>query len=130
MQLRHTLLIRTDLGMPQGLFSAQLAHIAQEVFRQHHLNKSKRGNLDVKAIEWINDPYMFVHGVPNHEALIYFIDQADKQGVVCHTWEDTIFLEIADGQTITLPNVLVGCSFGPDDADRIRLVIGKLPLLK
>lgn len=130
MQLRHTLLIRTDLGMPQGLFSAQLAHIAQEVFRQHHLNKSNRANLDAKAIEWIKDPYLFVHGVPNREALFYFMEQANKQGVACYIWEDTIFLEIADGQTITLPKVLVGCSLGPDDADKIRLVIGKLPLLK
>ena len=39
-------------------------------------------------------------------------------------------LEIAEGQTITLPKVLVGCSLGPDDADKVRLVIGKLPLLR
>lgn len=132
MQLRHTLLVRTDLGMNMGLMGAQIAHIGQEVFRNHHLDVGGTQTYEMakKVLEWVKDPYLFLHGVPNREALDYFIELSRKQDVVCHEWRDTIFLEIAEGQTITLPNVLVGCSLGPDDADKIRLVVGKLPLLK
>jgi len=121
MNLRHTILVRTDLNMPLGLLAAQVAHIHSLPFTQCVD--------DEKFKEWVKDPYLSIHGIAFIEALEYFIEQAKRREVRVIPWRDTIYTSLAPNMRVALPDVLVGVSLGPDDSDVIKSVIGDLPLL-
>ena len=124
--LRQTILVRTDLGLPEGLLTAQVAHIHMESFR-YKMSEGKN-NLTGDELEWLKDPYIFVHGVPNKEYLDFFMGQAKQYNVPRTEWRDTIYLNCGS-DTVPFADVVVGCALGPCDSDRIKLVIGELPLL-
>lgn len=126
--LRQTILIRTDLTFPVGLIAAQVAHIHMERFRQAILQEDIK-RLGDNALEWLNSPYIFVHGVHNPEALNHFRKLAGEASICVTDWTDTVFMQLAPDIKIAPSNVLVGCSLGPDDSDKIKSVIGSLPLL-
>jgi len=121
MNLRHTVLVRTDLGMPAGLLCAQVAHI--------HALPFIHWPEDELLGEWEQDPYLFIHGVPNLETLNYFIVQAESRKVGVLKWTDTIYMNLTPNMRVALPDILVGVSLGPDESDKIKSVIGDLPLL-
>ena len=130
--IRQSILIRTDLNLPSGLMAAQIAHIHMQFIRMncnagltlkfaHTLNAD-----DVYA--WMKSPYLFVHKVPHLEALDYFEKKALESGVYVATWEDTIYQELAEDCKVAF-EMKVGISLGPTDSDKIKLVLGTLPLL-
>jgi hypothetical protein len=84
-------------------------------------------SFDIK--EWLISPYIFVHGVPNSEVLSYYLDIAFRVGVDVTKWKDTVYLNPSETQRIVIPDVLIGATLGPCDSDKIREVIGDLPLL-
>ena len=141
--INQTIIIRTDLFGPEdiGLLSAQVGHIHFEIMRQFFRNNliddedvinSKLSNSfsNVKLFkEWMEDPYLLIKQVPNKEALIYFIEEATIAGIEVNKWYDTVYVRLSKTQQKAFPNVLVGASFGPDDADKIRTILGDLPLL-
>ena len=125
--LRQSILIRTDLNLPLGLMTAQVAHIhALPLIAS--LNSSDN-NIDVE--EWSNDPFVFVHKVPNLEVLHFFRDLAREHAEDLTTleWHDTITLSLSETQTRAFPSVMVGISLGPAHSDIIKSIIGDLPLL-
>lgn len=136
--VRQTILIRTDLKLKTGLLAAQVAHLHMEQVRQIltaqdkdaiTIDFSAMGEVGADLQEWLNTPYIFVHGVPNKEALDYFAQVAREKKIIVTNWSDTIFLEFSKKQKVALPQVLVGIVLGPTDSDKIRSVIGDLPLL-
>jgi hypothetical protein len=74
-------------------------------------------------------PYTFVHGVPNKEVLEYFIKQAEVKNVPYTSWFDTIYIKVSETQKIVVENCLIGIALGPFESDKIKAVIGDLPLL-
>ncbi len=123
--LRQTILIRTDLDLSPGLISAQVAHIHAESMRQILINKK---SCSTEFVEWLKDPYIFVHGVGFVELLNNLLEKAKSKELPVSEWYDTITIKVGgNGQVFS--NMLVGGSIGPADSDLIKSVIGNLPLL-
>ena len=137
--INQTILIRTDLfNLPEdtGLLTAQVAHIHADLFilgmgrKDNQLTFEPRENLKLECFkEWIKQPYIFVKKVPNAEALDHFSNLAASKGLYITEWRDTVYVRLSSTMKQAFSEVLVGVSFGPDDADLIRTVVGDLPLL-
>lgn len=132
--LRQTVLIRKDLTFPLGLLAAQCAHLHMERFRRKMIESMDPINkpqdlFGAEDISWLHDPYLFIHGVPNSEVLQYFVTEATKAEIPVSNWNDTVYVDISDTQRKAFPNVRVGATLGPCDSDRIKAIIGDLPLL-
>jgi peptidyl-tRNA hydrolase len=136
MNLRQSILFRTDLNLDIGLAMAQAAHLSMALFRDAILksdlvcDENECLLLTQDELEWLKNPYLFIHAVPNKEVLEYFMKQAQDAGIVVNRWYDTIYIDISNTQTKDFENVLVGITLGPCDSDRIRVIIGDLPLFK
>lgn len=124
--LIQRVLVRTDLQMPAGLLAAQVAHL----HATYLIDIIKGGKFeDPDKLAWIDNPYLFVHGVPNLETLTYYCDECYEAKVPYKKWEDTIYMDVYEGKRIVLADVLIGICIGPDDSDVIKKVVGDLPLL-
>ena len=127
----QTVIIRTDLfGDNVGLIAAQVAHIHAQllydvVAKRTDLGEKGKANL----AEWVIQPYIFVKQVPNLEALEYFEAKAKGAGVATTSWSDTVYVNLSPTQQEAFADVKVGIALGPNDADKIRTVVGDLPLL-
>lgn len=128
MNLCQRILIREDLQLPRGLMCAQIAHLHFEAMRQELLAHDTVKEPLTK--EWIKDPYIFVHGVPNIEALEHFRELAQSHEISWAEWTDTIYLTLYEGYTIPFEDIVIGAILGPEDSDRLKMVVGGLPLLK
>ena len=120
-------LIRTDLQFPTGLLVAQAAHIHALPMIAVLQNKEIDNKEDFLA--WLPEPYIYIHGVPNKEVLEHFIDKCTQHDVPVRAWYDTVMLDIGSNPE-PFNDVLIGASLGPCDSDKIKMVIGTLPLLK
>jgi peptidyl-tRNA hydrolase len=128
--LIQRILIRTDLNMPVGLLAAQVAHIHALPFIPALQAEKKGSHPGIQSLEeWSKTPYLFVHGVPNKEVLQHFRDESIGSGLLVRDWEDTIYIDISETQRKAFDNVLIGISIGPADSDRIKTIVGDLPLL-
>lgn len=126
--IKQDILVREDLGFTRGLMAAQVAHI-HALPMQTFIQRGLKLNENLDLANWIDNPFMFVRGVPNPEVLEHLMKRAKEVGVPVHTWRDTVYLQVA-GQDVAFENVLVGASLGPCDADKIKLVVGTMDLLQ
>ena len=125
--LRQSIVCRKDLGFSIGLMAAQVAHIHFERIRKMIIDKE---SFDFpEMMEWMKSPYVFCHGVPNLEALNYFYDKAIAEELPVAPWHDTVYVQVSETQKIAMSNVFVGFSIGPCDSDKVRVILGDLPLL-
>lgn len=130
MNIKHVVLIRKDLELTTGLISAQVAHIAMERFRVALTYEDKSDStLSPIDLEWLKAPYLYVHAVPNWEWLRYYSEKARMAKIEVTEWKDTLYMKSSETQQQAFENVLVGVSLGPIDSDKIKAVIGDLPLL-
>lgn len=131
--LIQRILVRNDLEMPVGLLAAQVAHLHALPFIQTYRVLPSPGtefNDNIEIIkQWMSTPYLFVHGVPNKEVLVHFIDVCTDNDVKYHAWRDTIYIDISPTQKKAFDDVLIGISIGPADSDAIKTIVGDLPLL-
>ena len=141
--INQTLIIRTDIfNLPEdsGLLAAQVAHIHFEITRdmidqgmdddgKSVLIFNEQGEQGADFEEWVKEPYLLVKKVPNLEALDHFHKLAKEAGLPTNEWKDTVYVRLSPTMKQAFPNVLVGISIGPADADKIRTVVGDLPLL-
>ena len=133
--INQTVIIRTDLfdmSKDIGLLAAQVAHIHAMALRHLWQLRELKDELGIAAPlfrEWLREPYLLVKRVPNLEALKYFSQAATASGIEVHEWFDTVYVRLSSTQQKAFPNVLVGISLGPCDADKIRTIVGDLPLL-
>lgn len=128
----QNILIRTDLGFPTGLMAAQVAHIHAEALRNFIIENTNQPEADPPSdtlLAWLQSPYILVRGVPNLETLEYFRRMAEVAGLSTNLWRDTVFSKVADDMTLTFSDVPIGISIGPSDSDKIKAIVGKLPLL-
>jgi len=145
----QTIIIRTDIfELPQdmGLLAAQVAHIHFEHTRQmlkDNLDDAGKAVITIEkqadAIDqlinktyyegWIEEPYIYVKKVPNFEALEYFKQEAERANLPVHEWRDTVYVRLSPTIKKAFPDTMVGISIGPADSDKIRAVVGDLPLL-
>jgi peptidyl-tRNA hydrolase len=135
MRLGQTVIIRTDLfDSHLGLTSAQVAHIhALPMIEALQLIRPGGFEIDVerhqKLVEWSREPFIFVRQVPNLEALNYFKQKAEDQGVYVKEWRDTVNVNISRNQVVPFSDVVVGICIGPDGDDEIKMIVGDLPFL-
>ena len=137
---RLTLVVRKDLQLPIGLFGSQVAHIADQFSRKRIVEAAYDTEVDIpykdpkvlvsdifskEDIHWMKDPYLSLLAVYCHEDLVAVMDHAAKEGLQVLGWHDTIPSPTFPDRAI---KVLVGCSIGPDDFDKIKVVCGGLPL--
>ena len=113
--------------------SAQVAHI--------HALPFTRSLTDVLTVtlsdaltkddfnDWFHEPYIFVKQVPNGEALNHFKGLAEAAGVYVAEWRDTVYVRLSKTMKQAFSDVAVGICLGPDNADKIRTIVGDLPLL-
>jgi peptidyl-tRNA hydrolase len=138
MNVRQSILIRTDLNLPKGLSEAQVAHLHFEYLRKIILQNILIENGDAYAVakiaissdicEWLKAPYTFVHGIPNAEVLEHFREDAIEKGVYLNDWKDTIYLKISGTQQIVVEDCLIGIVL-LGESDKVKAVLGDLPLL-
>ena len=129
---RQTILFRKDFVFPVGLLAAQVAHLHMEFFRKlmldmHHTDTLYKFSPDL--LSWLETPYTFVHVVPNLVVLEHFMRKAKAAGVPFVEWRDTVYINISDTQREAFPDVLIGIAFQPTESDKIKAIIGDLPLL-
>jgi peptidyl-tRNA hydrolase len=137
--VRQTIILREDLNLPKGLSEAQVAHLHFETIRQMMLEGFNQDpqvenrdtciiKVDNEMREWLKAPYTFVHGVPNFESLRYFVTQANTLQVPYTEWRDTVYINVSDTQKIVVKDCVIGIVM-LGESDRIKTVIGDLPLL-
>lgn len=146
--IRQSILVRTDLNLPNGLLAAQISHIHFELFRKRlKANNCSLQLFDTNSdggdaggtidedyldkndlINWIASPYLFIHQVPHGEALEYFKYKALEAKLPVIQWQDVIYQNLSDDLRVPF-HMPIGLAIGPADSDRIKMVIGTLPLL-
>lgn len=141
--INQTIIVRTDLfKLPDdlGLISAQTAHIHMQHVRKTFIDRMQQDSVqgeqivitdnvfDNNFVEWIKKPYILVKKVPNLEALNHYLNVALDEDLLVSEWEDTVYIRLSETQKIAR-KTLVGIAIGPCDNDKIRSVIGDLPLL-
>ena len=132
--IQQNILVRTDLGFTQGLMAAQVAHIHAALMIEscnddYQLVLDMNGEQRQQFREWVKAPYLLVRGVSNLETLEHFKRLANDAELPVNEWRDTVFCKVADDLTLPFPDVMIGISIGPADSDKIKAVVGKLPLL-
>lgn len=135
--IRQVVLVREDLNLPRGLVAAQVAHIHANVFYRNLYERHKdedllfnvRQEIRKDMCEWLQSPYIFVHGVANVEVLNHLINRANEHDIPVEIWKDTIYLKVGD-ETVPFENIIVGAALGPCESDQIKMVIGTLDLLR
>jgi len=120
--------------MPLGLLAAQVAHIAYEPIRNNtndilEIKLAETENVNA-LVEWNRDPYLFVHQVGNKESLMHFYKKADSLGIPVTLWSDTVYVQLSPTQKEAFANIPIGIAIGPIESDKVRQVIGDLPLLQ
>ena len=114
--------LRKDLEMPIGLIAAQATHVSDGWIRQKVLTEKP---FTPEEKDWMATPYVAILGVNCKEELEHVIRTSKEAGLPVTLWKDTIQLQIFDNK---FPDVLVGCSIGPCDSDKLSVTTGCLPL--
>jgi len=130
--INQTIIIRTDIfSLPDdlGLISAQVGHLHFEGTRAALNDGADFESFPEEYKEWIKEPYLLVKRIPNREALTHYHDLAIKNGLPVYEWADTVYVRLSPTQKLAFPDTVVGIAIGPTDADKIRTVVGDLPLL-
>ena len=130
MNLQQNIIIRTDLGFTRGLLTAQVAHIHALPMVQAILEHKESTAICLdKMFAWLSSPFVTVLGASNIEILDHFIDLAEAEGIVVHQWRDVVNCNVSDSLTLNF-DTIIGASFGPDESDKLKKIMGQLPLLK
>jgi hypothetical protein len=108
--------------------AAQVSHLVMEQVRQTILDEMDIKQECPNLHEWLLNPYLYVHAVGNKESLEFLLAKAKTLGVPTFEWRDTVYVSIGDKKE-AIRDVLVGFSFEACDADRVKAVIGTLPML-
>jgi peptidyl-tRNA hydrolase len=104
--------------------AAQVAHISDAWLRKAASGEDGY-EYKVEEIEWCKDPYLSVLAVDNPEELEEVMADALNVGLDVHMWKDLI---PSENLNRNMSNVLIGCSIGPADFDKIKAITGNLPL--
>ena len=126
--IRHVVVIRKDLNMPEGLIAAQTAHASDMFMRKRITEAFELGEppqFTIVELEWMQDPYISVLAVDNYDELCHIETTAKDAGLPVYEWRDLLPSKILK---CNITNVKVAISIGPDDFDAIKAITGNLPL--
>lgn len=121
---RQVVVVRKDLNMTPGRMAAQVAHM-NDAWMRKAIASEDGYEYTIEQLEWCKEPYLSVLAVDNPEELQVIMDSARHAGLSVHEWRDLIYSE---NLKRPMPDVLVGCSIGPADFDRIKAITGTLKL--
>jgi peptidyl-tRNA hydrolase len=119
---RLTCVIRKGLGLPEGLLAAQAAHISDQWMRDKII---KGEQFTEEELDWMKTPYISILAVNTLEELNVVYTESQRVGLNPTPWRDTVYSNLLNQK---LPDMFVGFSVGPADADKISEVTSKLPL--
>ena len=108
------ILVRTDLKLPKGKMSAQVAHAAVEAA----MNSEKK-----KAGEWrLFGAKKVVLKVADEKEILEFKKKAEQAGLKTALITDA-------GKTVIAPGTITCLAIGPDDEEKIDKITGKLKMV-
>ena len=111
---KQVILVRQDLKLPKGKLAAQVAHASVEAV----LRSDKK-----LVTSWRNEGMAkIVLKVKDEKELLSFLQQAKDVGLATALITDA-------GKTVIAPGTRTCLGIGPDEAEKIDAVTGKLPLL-
>lgn len=114
LEYKQVILIRQDLKLPKGKLAAQCAHASVEAVL-------KSDPKPVKA--WRNEGMAkIVLKVKDEKELIGYFQQAKDSDLTASLITDA-------GKTVIAPGTKTAVAIGPDQADKIDKITGKLALL-
>lgn len=119
----QVIVVRRDLNMTPGLMAAQVAHI-NDGWQRAALTHEDGYEYSIEEIEWAKAPYVNVLAVDNKEELLMIIEKAEAANLKVYQWRDVI---PSENLKCNMEDILVGCSVGPADFDKLRLITGTLP---
>ena len=126
MSVKQVIVIRRDLKMRRGKEIAQGAHASMmflSLMVQQRLLDGGRTQMSPAQQEWIMGRFTKVCvQVPDEAALLAVAEEARKAGLECHVVTDAGLTEFGGVPTNTC------LAIGPDEADKIDMVTGKLQL--
>jgi peptidyl-tRNA hydrolase, PTH2 family len=117
MEYKQVILIRTDLKMSKGKSCAQCSHAAVEASL-----KSKKKNRIVFSAWRLSGMKKVVLKVQNQKDLYKYAQEAKDVGITVAVISDAGMTELKPGTTTV-------CAIGPDKADKIDLITGRLSTL-
>ena len=133
MAVKQVIVMRKDLNMRKGKMIAQGAHASMKVFfDKMYEDKSQVGDgeklkcmwLKDEELEWVNGLFTKICVSVNSEVeLLAIYNQAKESGLNCSLITDSGLTEFAGVPTNTC------CAIGPNAAEKIDVITGKLPLL-
>jgi PTH2 family peptidyl-tRNA hydrolase len=126
MNVKQVIVIRRDLKMRRGKEVAQGSHASMmflSLMVQQRLLDGERTRLSPAQQAWITGRFTKVCvQVPDEAALLAVAEEARKAGLECHVVTDAGLTEFGGVPTNTC------LAIGPDEADKIDMVTGKLSL--
>jgi len=126
MNVKQVIVIRRDLKMRRGKEVAQGSHASMmflSLMVRQRLLDGERTQLSPAQKEWIEGRFTKVCvQVPDEAALLVVAEDAKKAGLECHVVTDAGLTEFGGVPTNTC------LAIGPDEADKIDMVTGKLQL--
>jgi len=126
MNVKQVIVIRRDLKMRRGKEVAQGSHASMmflSLMVQQRLLDGERTQLSQAQQAWITGRFTKVCvQVPDEAALLAVAEEARKAGLECHVVTDAGLTEFGGVPTNTC------LAIGPDEADKIDMVTGKLSL--
>jgi PTH2 family peptidyl-tRNA hydrolase len=120
--IKQVLVVRHDLHMRLGKAIAQGAHAAM-LFLVHRLN-NQPSTLTKAEWEWMTGSMTKICvRVENEDELLGIVAEAGAAGLTVHTVTDSGRTEFRRVPTLTC------CAIGPDEAERIDAITGRLKVL-
>jgi peptidyl-tRNA hydrolase, PTH2 family len=114
MEYKQVILVRQDLKLPKGKMSAQVAHAAVEA-----AFKSSKAKFDAWHSTGMKKSVL---KVVDEKEMFTYQQLAKNEGLVTAVITDA-------GRTVVEPGTKTCMAIGPDDAEKIDKVTGKLKLL-
>src|SRR3989344_9533879 len=114
MEYKQVILVRQDLKLQKGKLAVQVAHASVDA-----VLKSDRKNIAKWKLEGMPK---IVCKVADLDEMLKYKDQAEELGLVTSLITDA-------GKTTVAPGTITCLGIGPDKAERIDKVTGKLQIL-
>lgn len=124
---KQVILVRTDLKMDKGKVGAQVAHASMAAVLRNAMRPNEKTlvlDLDDRLGPWLSGAFTKVClKVDNEKDLFYYYDLARQRGMLASVIRDS-------GRTVFAGVPTYTCvAIGPDNADEIDKITGKLKLL-
>ena len=113
-ELKQVILVRQDLKLPSGKLAVQAAHAAVEAVLKSGQEKVKKWRQQGMA--------KIVLKVKDESELLHYLQLAKDASLTTALITDA-------GRTVVASGTKTCVAFGPDEAEKIDLVTGKLSLL-